>query len=87
MTLNELIEQLEFIREGLGSGEGTVRVASQPRYPLANHIANVVPAAGLVDLDVQREEALDSVDVWIAISEVTDHNESIYAPREAWDVF
>lgn len=70
MTLNELIESLETLREELGDGDMQVLVASQPSYPLRNRIANVTGG----DLD-------EDANVWIAVTEDYDRP---YAPRSAW---
>ena len=41
MTITELIERLEELREANG-GDTEVRIASQPSWPLSGRIANVV---------------------------------------------
>jgi len=73
MTLDELIQELEDLREELGNGDGQVLVASQPSYPLSNRIVNVAPEAFWSDPH--------SDTVWIAVDQ---DEESPYAPRDAW---
>ena len=85
MTLDELIEQLEDVREELGTGEGVVYVASQPSWPLTNVIDNVVSNAQVVDQSEDPTLGADSADVWIAVSQVESRNVSPYAPSGAWE--
>jgi len=73
MTLDELIQALEELRDELGSGAGQVLVATQPSYPLCNTIRMVRSEASWA--------GSRSNTVWIA----TDQNEEKpYAPRDAW---
>jgi hypothetical protein len=51
-----------------------IRVAQQPSYPLRARITNLM----------RRSNSEGNI-LWIATREVSDHNESPYAPRSAWD--
>ncbi len=75
MTLNELIAQLEELRDGEDAGEAEVRVAYQQNYPLAGRLEAIT-------LD-RKQDSLPSDVLWFAIGSVP-YDESPYAPAYAW---
>lgn len=99
MTLNDLIEYLEDIRDQYDAAEHQVRIAYQPTYPL-----RAAPSVVQHDRDVQRaslededpgedpdmtldeavEEASSDI-VWIATGGSLPYDENPYAPREAFN--
>lgn len=92
-NLDELIEQLEDIRDRYDSGEAEVRVAFQPSWPLRATISSVQHGAELEFCDsdgyIREEDPNDEAPearqyVWIAIDQVGGSSEHPYAPREAW---
>lgn len=89
MTINELIEQLEEAREMLpAGGEAEVMLASQPNYPLRNHLAGVavINSDGYLEPDATEEEAFEDKDTSVCwLLEGSQHYESPYAPRSAWE--
>ena len=70
MTVSQLIELLSEMDPG-----DEVRLATQPSYPLAFHIA------GVAALDGDEDEFEPGV-VWIAAG---DHPDQPYAPHAAFD--
>jgi hypothetical protein len=54
--------------------DAVIRVAQQPSYPLRAKLTHFM----------HRDNSEGSV-LWIATREVSDYNESPYAPRSAWD--
>lgn len=84
MRLDDLIEQLEDIRDSLGTGEGEVYVATQWNYPLTNAINNVVPHAPIMEEGIETT-GLTNKDVWIAADQVGFYSISPYAPSQAWE--
>lgn len=95
MTLDELIEQLQEIRDTqVDGGSIEVRIAFQPNYPLAADIATVTFLDGdpddRCDSHAQDEWCEDCEPeeneqfIWIAATDTVRRSESPYAPRAAW---
>lgn len=80
MSLGDLIERLESIRDNTDDGESLpVRIAFQRSWPLAACVDNV----SLIVAD--EEPGIPSpTAVWIAASDSVSCKEYPYAPREAW---
>ena len=74
MTVSQLIELLSEMDPG-----DEVRLATQPSYPLAFHIAGV---AALDNEDDPGQDELEPGVVWIAAG---DHPDQPYAPAAAFD--
>ena len=72
MTVSQLIELLSEMDPG-----DEVRLATQPSYPLAFHIAGVAALDNEAD-----EDELEPGVVWIAAG---DHPDQPYAPHAAFD--
>lgn len=83
MTVTELIEQLEAIAAEHPDAE--IQLATQPSYPLRSHLAGAVHDADARHYDVtsvdESEEPLDVI--WL--TEGSQHHDSPYAPRYAFD--
>ena len=73
MTVSQLIELLSEMDPG-----DEVRIATQPEYPLAFHIAGV---AALDNEDDPGQDELEPGVVWIAAG---DHPDQPYAPHAAF---
>jgi hypothetical protein len=87
MTLNDLIEELENLRDIIGRGNGEVFVASQPSWPLTNRIENVISNREVTDGDDPEQDThgVGAADVWIAIDQVGNYSDvNPYAPSGAW---
>jgi hypothetical protein len=78
MTVGELVEHLEEIRDRVGA-DAPVRIAFQPEYPLRASVANVT--AHVADDEGLEVEPL----VWIAATASVGYSENPYAPRSAWE--
>jgi hypothetical protein len=80
LTLNELIEKLTDLRDDYECGDALVRVAFQPRYPIAATLSEVTLVRG----EEGRPETL-----WLAASDSVPRygtpEESPYAPSAAWE--
>lgn len=76
-TVRELIDYLEEIAEDHGD-DTVVRVAFQPSYPLAAHLACVTAIEG----DESNPTAKPVV--WLAATSGVDYDERPYAPADAW---
>lgn len=68
MTLTELIDRLEDLREDLQTGELEVRGVFQPNYPL---IARIDAITAIVDSDKKNG-------VFIGLAEAKDYGSSIH---------
>lgn len=77
MTVNELIELLTDLADE-GRGNNQVRMATQPKWPLAHHVADVV-CGWDIDADEVADHHLDIV--WI-VEGAQDENP--YAPKEVF---
>lgn len=82
MTVQELIDQLE-----CQDPELEVRIAFQPSYPLAAHVANIISSEEIGG--GEEPELEDTIEakpiVWLAATESVGYNENPYAPRGAWN--
>jgi hypothetical protein len=79
MTIGELIEALEDIRDSSPTGSETeVRIAYQRNYPLAATVAGVTDSREFENSEDEQPVA------WIATGEI-GWDESPYASSEAWD--
>lgn len=81
MTVRELIRQLED-----HDGDTEVRIATQPNWPLAFDVANVVHEQDIMEGSDEDDEPLDDEPrdiVWIATSEGNCYDHP-YAPRGVW---
>lgn len=75
-TLNQFIEKLIELRDEYDCGDAVIRMAYQPRYPIAALVDEVT--------FVKNEEHRPKV-VWLAEGHIGSHlDESPYAPSQAW---
>jgi len=80
MTLSELIEHLEMLREEIGEEvDPPVRIAYQPSWPLRASVSNVC----VIERD--DDDPDEDTTLWIAASWSSPHDESPYAPNKAWE--
>lgn len=75
MNLREFIEELEYLEEEYG-GDINIRVAIQPRWPLAERISNVSVQ--------EHNEDYKAPVLWLATNPVPSF-ENPYAPHGAWE--
>ena len=81
MTIDELIERLEEVKEaGFLSGDTEVKVAHQPNYPLAAPLEMVTDPHEVIDPeDLETVERAQLDVLWLACGPSSE-----YAPRHAW---
>lgn len=77
MTLDELIQRLEDLRDVLGTGDSEVLVATQPSYPISLEITDTVLAKEIPPNDE------DDYRTWIVTKQ---HNAQPYAPKALWEL-
>jgi hypothetical protein len=83
MNIDQMIARLQGLREAYGSGEVELRIAYQPRWPLAARVAAVNADMGPA-FDPDFPGVADARAVWIATGPVSE-DENPYAPEWAWD--
>ena len=83
MTIDELIERLQWYKDSLG-GETKVRIMTQPNWPFENEIAGLVSAEEISgqDKDDDDESASCADDKIVYIAEGTQIG---YGNKRVWD--
>lgn len=69
MTIDEIIQRLEDMREELGSGDVAVRGAFQPNYPL---VADITAITAVIP------EGADGARLYIALGEARGYGDRTY---------